>query len=173
VSAPQLLFYAFAFLAVFSAVAMVGFVRHVVAGVMSLVVTMISLAGIYVLLHAEFVAVVQIMVYAGAILVLFLFVVMLLDLREGGFARAARGHNLLKLSGAGGSLAIAVLLVATVPGVLATAPAPESVPEGFGTYRLLGLALYGKYVVAVELVGLLLLAAIVGAVVLAKRRLER
>jgi hypothetical protein len=65
VNVEVVLFYAFAFLAVFSAVAMVGFVRHIVAGAMSLVVTMVSLAGIYVLLRAEFVAVIQIMVYAG------------------------------------------------------------------------------------------------------------
>ncbi len=106
------LFYAFAALALFSAVAMVGFVRHVVAGAMSLVVTMISLAGIYVLLHAELVAAIQIMVYAGAILVLFLFVIMLLNLRDGGFPAAPAGQRILKLLGVGGSVGVGLLLFA-------------------------------------------------------------
>ena len=64
-SVELVLFYAFAFLAVFSAIAMVAFVRHIIAGAMSLVVTMVSLAGIYVLMHAELVAAVQILVYAA------------------------------------------------------------------------------------------------------------
>jgi NADH-quinone oxidoreductase subunit J len=166
------LFYAFAFLAVFSAVAMVAFVRHVVAGAMSLVVTMISLAGIYVLLHAELVAAIQIMVYAGAILVLFLFVIMLLNVRDGGFADRGGPDRVAKLVGVGGALGIGVLLVANIAGVFAVTPLVTELPEGFGGYRLLGIALYTEYVVPVELSGLILLAAIVGAVILAKRRLD-
>jgi NADH-quinone oxidoreductase subunit J len=163
-------FYAFAFLAVFSAVAMVGFVRHVVAGAMSLVVTMISLAGIYVLLRAELIAAIQILVYAGAILVLFLFVIMLLNLEGDGFAERASGENALKLIGVGGSVGVGVLLAVRVAGVFQRMNAPAEVPDGFGGYRELGIALYTEYVVPLELTGLILLAAIVGAVILAKRR---
>ncbi len=166
------LFYAFGFLAVFSAIAMVGFVRHIVASAMSLVVTMISLAGIYVLLSAELVAVIQILVYAGAILVLFLFVIMLLNLREEGFARGASRQNALKLIGVGGSVGVGVLLVGRVSGIFAIAQPSVPPPEGFGRYRAIGVALYTEYVVPVELTGLILLAAIVGAVVLAKRRID-
>ena len=83
---PQVLFYAFAALAVVSALGMVLNLRNTVAAAMSLVVTMVSLAGIYVLLEAHLVAAIQIMVYAGAIVVLFLFVVMLLNLRADEFA---------------------------------------------------------------------------------------
>lgn len=165
------LFYAFAALALFSAVAMVAFVRHVVAGAMSLVVTMISLAGIYVLLHAELVAAIQILVYAGAILVLFLFVIMLLNLRDGGFPAAPAGQRILKLLGVGGSVGVGLLLFAGLWRVFAF-PVAGPPPPGFGTYRELGLALYGDYVLAVELVALILLAAIVGAVILAKRRID-
>jgi NADH-quinone oxidoreductase subunit J len=172
VSFELFLFYAFAFLAVFSAIAMVGFVRHVVAGAMSLAVTMISLAGIYVLMHAEFVAVVQILVYAGAILVLFLFVVMLLDLRDGGLGSPPEGQNLVKAVGVGGSVGIGVLLVANLRGAFSLTPLVAALPEGFGGYRALGIALFSEYVVAVELIGLILLAAIVGAVILAKRRID-
>ena len=85
-SVPVILFYVFAVLAVGSALGMVLNVRNTVASAMSLVVTMIALAGIYLLLEAYLVAVVQIMVYAGAIVVLFLFVVMLLNLRHDTFA---------------------------------------------------------------------------------------
>ena len=167
-----LLFWAFGFLAVFSSIAMVGFVRHIVASAMSLVVTMISLAGIYVLLSAEFVAAIQIMVYAGAILVLFLFVIMLLNLREGEFSRAASGPKALKLAGAVASVGVAVALVVRASRFFSIAPPPERLPQGFGGYRALGVALYTEYVVPLELAGLILLAAIIGAVVLAKRRLD-
>ena len=166
------LFYAFAALAVFSAIAMVGFIRHVVAGAMSLVVTMISLAGIYVLLRAELIAAIQILVYAGAILVLFLFVIMLLNLREDALGDRSSSRNVIKLIGVGGSVGIAVLLVARVSSLFRIAPAPAEVAPGFGGYRELGIALFTEYVVPVELTGLILLAAIVGAVILAQRRPE-
>jgi NADH-quinone oxidoreductase subunit J len=171
VSIELVLFYAFAFLAVFSAVAMVGFVRHLVAGALSLAVTMVSLAGIYVLLHAELIAAIQILVYAGAIVVFFLFVIMLLDLRD-GFGPPAEGQNLVKGVGVGGSVVIAVLLVASLAGGISLEPLFDSLPEGFGGFRLLGVALFTEYAVAVELAGLILLAAMVGAVVLAKRSLD-
>ena len=167
-----LLFWAFGFLAVFSSIAMVGFVRHIVASAMSLVVTMISLAGIYVLLSAELVAAIQIMVYAGAILVLFLFVIMLLNLREGQLSRGGSGPKALKLVGAVASVGAAVALVVRESEFFSIAPPPESLPQGFGGYRALGIALYTEYIVPLELAGLILLAAIIGAVVLAKRRLE-
>ena len=166
------LFYAFGFLALFSAVAMVSFVRHVVAGAMSLLVTMVSLAGIYVLMHAELVAAVQLLVYAGAIVVLFLFVVMLLDLRDGGFAPPPRGQNLVKAVGVGGTLAIGVMLVANLQGVFAVNPLVAGVPEGFGGHQALGVALFTEYALLVELAGLVLLAAIIGAVILAKRTID-
>lgn len=171
-SLEAILFYAFAFLAVFSAVAMVAFVRHVVAGVMSLAVTMVSLAGVYVLMHAEMIAVLQILIYAGAILVLFLFVVMLFNLRNGGFGPPPSGQNLLKTLGVGGTLGIAVMLSAKLSGVVSLAPLVDTLPEGFGRHRVFGLALYTEYVVPLELAGLILLVGVVGAVVLAKRRIE-
>ena len=166
------LFYAFAALSVFSAIAMVSFLRHVVAGALSLSVTMVSLAGIYVLLHAELIAVIQILVYAGAILVFFLFVIMLLDLPDGGFGPPPTGQNWVKAVGVGGTLAIAALLVLSVSGSLSLAPLFDSLPPGFGGHQSMGIALFTEHVVAVELAGLILLAAIVGAVVLAKRSLD-
>ena len=164
-----ILFYAFAVLAVLGAVAMVGFVRNLVAGAMSLVVTMVSLSGIYVLLDAHLVGVIQILVYAGAILVLFLFVIMLLNLRVDDFGPLRPLSSVLKVIGAGIAGWICFVLVTRIPGSLEAA---GERPEGFGGFRDVGLQLYTVYVVPLELAGLVLLAAIVGAVILAKRRID-
>ena len=86
-SAPAVFFYLFGAIAVVSALAMVLNVRNTVAAAMSLVVTMIALAATYVTLEAHLIAALQIMVYAGAIVVVFLFVVMLLNLRRDDFPR--------------------------------------------------------------------------------------
>ena len=164
---PVFLFYLFGVLAVVFALGMVLNVRNTVAGALSLVVTMVSLAAIYVLLEAHLVAVIQIMVYAGAIVVLFLFVVMLLNLREDQFA-AGRQWLLKTAAALVGVTALAQLLRLLRVGLGAAPP----LPEGFGGYRQVGIALYTDYVLLVELVSLLLLAAIVGALILAKRKLD-
>jgi len=165
-------FYVFAALALISALAMVAFVRNAFAGVLSLTVTMVCLAGIFVLLDAYLVAAIQIMVYAGAILVLILFVVMLLNLREDDFGHTTPGRATLKILGATLAVCAFAVAVTQLPRVLPTSmPAAEALPEGFGGYRAMGIALYTDYVVPIETVGLLLLAAIVGAVILAKRRI--
>ena len=162
---PQILFYVFGALAVVFALGMVLNLRNTVAGAMSLVVTMVSLAGIYVLLEAHLVAVIQIMVYGGAIVVLFLFVVMLLNLRQDDFSP---GRQVLVKTGAA---ALGVVVLAQLLRILGVGlPEAPPLPEGFGGYRMLGIALYTDYVLLVELVSLLLLAAIVGALILAKRR---
>ena len=160
------LFYLFALLAVGSALAMVLNVRNTVAAAMSLVITMISLAGIYVLLQAHLVAVVQIMVYAGAIVVLFIFVVMLLNLRSDEFPPGRQ--RLLKALGTALSL---VVLARFLAGAAPHLPAVQARAEEFGGYRHLGVALFTDYLLVFEATSLLLLAAIVGAVILAKRRL--
>ena len=136
------------------------------AAALCLVVTMVSLAGIYVLLEAHLVAAIQIMVYGGAIVVLFLFVVMLLNLRSDSFLPPRQ--RALKIAGA---LLGMVLLVEALR-VLGGLPEPPPLPEGFGGYRQLGIALYTDYVLIVELISLLLTAAIVGALILAKRTID-
>jgi NADH-quinone oxidoreductase subunit J len=167
VTTPQLLFYAFAVLSVLFALAMVLNVRNTVAAALSLVVTMVSLAGIYVLLDAYLVAAIQIIVYAGAIVVLFLFVVMLLNLRRDAFSP---GRQVLLKTCAGAVAVLVLVQLLRLLGVgMPEAPAP---PEGFGGYQTLGVALYSDYVLLVEVVSLLLLAAIVGALILAKRKVE-
>ncbi len=163
----EILFYVFGSLAVLSALGMLLNLRNTVAAAMSLVVTMIALAAIYVLLEAHLVAAIQIIVYAGAIVVLFLFVVMLLNLRHDEFA--SRRQWLLKTVAA----IFGVLVLAQLLRVLAIGlPEPPPLPEGFGSYRQLGIALYTDYVLLVEMASLLLLAAIVGALILAKRKID-
>jgi NADH-quinone oxidoreductase subunit J len=167
VTPPQILFYAFGALAIVSALGMLLNLRNTVAAALSLVVTMIALAGIYVLLEAHLVAAIQIMVYAGAIVVLFLFVVMLLNLRQDVFAP---GRQWLMKTGAGlVGVAILMQLLRLLSGGLPEAP---PLPEGFGGYRQLGLVLYTDYVLLVEMASLLLLAAIVGGLILAKRKID-
>lgn len=166
-SAPAVFFYLFAAAAVISALSMVLNVRNTVNAAMSLVVTMIALGVVYVVLDAHLVAALQIMVYAGAIVVVFLFVVMLLNLRHDTFTppreRLVKGAAVVLALGAAG--AFVTLVPKSLPTVL-------PIPADFGSYKFVGRALYGDFVLPFEVSSLLLLAAIVGAVVLAKRRLS-
>ena len=166
-TAPAVLFYLFGALAVLGAIGMVTNVRNPVAGALSLVGTMVALGAIYVLLEAFLIGVLQVLVYAGAIVVLFLFVVMLLNLRD----EAYEPSRLRVAKWVGGVVvaAVAFQVLLLLPGTFG--PAAE-LPEGFGGYRPVGLALFTDWVLAFEVTSLLLLAAMVGAVVLAKRDLE-
>jgi NADH-quinone oxidoreductase subunit J len=130
------------------------------------VITMVALAVIYLLLEAHLVAAIQIMVYAGAIVVLFLFVVMLLNLRSDDFAPGRA--RLVRLVGA----LLGVFVVGEVLRHSVALPAAPPLPEGFGGYHALGIALYTDYVLLVEMASLLLTAAIVGALILAKRKID-
>ena len=163
----NLLFYLFAALAVAGALGMLLNVRNTVAGALSLVGTMVSLGAIYVLLDAYLIGVLQILVYAGAIVVVFLFVVMLLNLREDSFGKGRlRGAKLIAV--AIGAL-VGVELLLLLPAALGPAAA---IPADFGGYRTVGAALFTDWVLAFEVTSLLLLAAMVGAVVLAKRSID-
>ncbi len=163
---PVFLFYLFAVLSVLAALGMVLNTRNTVAAALSLVVTMVALAIIYLLLEAHLVAAIQIMVYAGAIVVLFLFVVMLLNLRSDDFAPGRA--RLTKLAGA----LLGVFGVAEVMRRVGALPAAPPLPAGFGGYRSVGIALYTDYILLVEMASLLLTAAIVGALILAKRKID-
>jgi NADH-quinone oxidoreductase subunit J len=168
--AVTVLFYVFGALAVISALGMLLNLRNTVASAMCLVVTMVSLGAIYILLEAYLVAAIQIMVYGGAIVVLFLFVVMLLNLSVDEFPPGGRqAFKLIVVLAAG--VILAEVLPALGENPLLTA-APSPVPEGFGGYRQVGIALYTDYVLMVEVASLLLLAAIVGALILAKRKID-
>lgn len=161
------LFWFFSALAVIGALSMVLNVRNTVAGALSLVGTMISLGAIYVLLDAYLIGVLQILIYAGAIVVLFLFVVMLLNLRRDQFARERL--RVTKWVGAGLAGLLLWKFLALLPHAMGK---PAQLPQGFGGYRYLGRVLFTDQVLSFEVASLLLLAAMIGAVILAKRRID-
>jgi NADH-quinone oxidoreductase subunit J len=162
----EALFFLFAGLAVAGALGMVLNVRNTVAGAMSLVLTMVALGGIYVLLEAYLVGVLQILVYAGAIVVLFLFVVMLLNLR--GEQLGPERIRAAKVIG----VVVAALLLLQMLWLVPKLSAPAALPPDFGGYRQVGMALFTDWLLAFEVTSLLLLAAMIGAVVLAKRKID-
>jgi NADH-quinone oxidoreductase subunit J len=161
------LFYLFAAFAVAGALGMLLNVRNTVAGALSLVGTMVSLGAIYVLLDAYLIGVLQILVYAGAIVVVFLFVVMLLNLRQDDFGTDRLRWT--KWLGVGFGAFVCVELLILLPRALG--PAAE-IPADFGGYRAVGTVLFTDWVLAFEVTSLLLLGAMVGAVILAKRSID-
>ena len=169
----EIVFWIFAATAIISAFLCITR-RSPVASALWLVVTLFSLAAIFVLLDAHFIAAIQVLVYAGAIMVLFLFVIMLLNLGRGG------PTDMLGWAGRLVMLAIG-LLMAVELWVLSRATPDESLLQSVGPLQrlteqqgavgMISEPLYRTYLVPFELTGMLLLAAIVGALVLAKRRL--
>jgi NADH-quinone oxidoreductase subunit J len=161
--------------------------RNTIASVMWLVSAMFALSGLFVLLHAQFIAAIQVLVYAGAVMVLFLFVVMLLNLGE---TPAGWRRWYLWLLGAGVSVTLLVQLAALgdyTPERLANEfsnmPAPDpalvfaegqaarQAVEARGVVGAVAQPLFEAYLVPFEITSVLLLVAVIGAVVLAKRRL--
>ena len=179
----QLMFYAFAAMAVVSALATISRRNPVVAAVW-LVATFFAVACCYVLLNATFLAAIQILVYAGAMMVLFVFVIMVLDVDERGRAEHRRPSRIAKV-GYYGSLVVAGGFVAWVlvgtlarqflmPGadLHARAIARPGAPP-FGSAEDVGQLLFTKYLFAFEAISLMLLAAVIGAVVVARSHRER
>ncbi|HEY5913935.1 MAG TPA: NADH-quinone oxidoreductase subunit J [Verrucomicrobiae bacterium] len=165
---PDILFYVFALLTLLFGFLVVlnPFSHNPVTSAMFLVLTIASLACLFVLLQAFFLAAVQILVYAGAVMVLFLFVIMLLDLKE----EQRRAFNTFSLvTGLAAVGAIAAMVVTNVWKPAAFA-ALQPTAEG-GTHEL-GELLFGKYLLPFEIVSLLLLVAMVGVILLSKKDLK-
>jgi NADH-quinone oxidoreductase subunit J len=164
-----LMFYVFGIGAIVSALLMVTNKKPVRAA-MSLIMTMIFLAGLYVLLDAHLIAALQIIVYAGAIMVLFLFVIMLLNLQE---KEGLLSGNTLALQLV--SVLVVGLVFVTMVSLVKTHGSSMAVGGGasdFGTTKAVGMMLFTEYLLPFEIASVLLLAAIVGAVILAKRRID-
>ncbi len=159
-----ILFYAFAFLALASALVVVA-QRNPIYSALGLIVTLCCLAAIFGLLGSPFIAALQVIVYAGAIMVLFLFVLMLLNVREEELGQ--RG-GLLK----GMALVLGLVFVLQVGGVVSThafGPAPETYEAT--TREVAGLLFSSRFLYVFEATSILILAALVGAVALAKKDL--
>jgi NADH-quinone oxidoreductase subunit J len=171
----EILFYVFSTVTLGSAILMVTR-KNPVASLLYMVATLASLAGIYVLFEAHFLAAIQIIVYAGAIMVLFLFTIMLLNL----------GHDFREDLKRGSWAIFAFVVAGTMAGILArqfggTEGSPvyqyfrggeaiDALLAEQGAVGAIAHPLFTDYVLAFELTGILLLVAVVGALALAKRR---
>lgn len=170
----EILFWAFAGMAVGGAVGVVAS-RSPVASLLFMVGTLFSVAGIYILLEAHFLAAIQVLVYAGAVMVLFLFVIMLLNLGHDYQADLRRGLGAFVAFAVTGTMA--GLLARELGGadenpIYRSFPGPEGMDALLARDGVIGAIarpLFTDYLVAFELVGILLLVALVGAVALAKR----
>ncbi len=139
--------------------------RNPVYSALSLLIMFFHVAGLYVTLHAEFLAAVQIVVYAGAILVLYLFVVMLLSIKS-----EERYHSQLPVAGLlGVMLCTEVILLFIQSRTGAPAPAEADPIAGPGNTEMIGEALYSTYLFPFEVASLILLVAMIGAIILAKK----
>ena len=170
------LFYTFNFY-VFGIVAIVAAILFVtrkspVAAAMWLVTTMFALAALYVMLDAQFIGAIQVLVYAGAIMVVFLFVIMLLNLGHPSEVADARGRGWKLVAGA-----VGIALLAQIFALTRVHLEPH-IPPGYlarqiqytGVIAPIAGPLFNQYLLAFEVTSVLLLAAVVGAVVLGRRR---
>ena len=142
------------------------FSRNPVTSAMFLVLTIASLAGLFVLLHAFFLAAVQVLVYAGAVMVLFLFVIMLLDLR-------IEERRKIKAFGLGaGLVSVGAILAVFLSSLASSRLTSEESPTLEGATIPLGKLVFKQYVLPFEIVSVLLLVAMVGVVLLSKKELK-
>lgn len=164
----EILFFALAAVALISGV-LVVFQRHPLRSALWLIVNFFAVAGIYLLAHAEFIAAIQIIVYAGAIMVLFLFVIMLLNLRLPE-AEAKLPHIPQKIVGI--TLAVGTALLLLYGFSQAVLPPAKKMVPGLGNTESIARSLFTDYLLPFEVTSILLLVAIVGAVILSKTRLK-
>ena len=162
----QIIFYFVAAIALLSAGYFV-FAKNPLYAILSLIVTFFSIAGMYVLLNAQFLGVIQIIVYAGAIMVLFLYILMMLNLNK---EDESKKQNINKFVGV---LAAGILLVGILGAYkgLTGKEVAGNVDFGVGLTKNLGLLLFNEYVLPFEFASVLILAGIVGAVLIGKRDL--
>ena len=167
------LFYIFAAIAVFSAILVITR-RNVIHSAAFLGATLFAVAGIFLTLHAEFLAGVQVIVYVGGILVLFVFVIMLIAVERSVHERQFNRQWAIAL------VTSAILIVEIVYGlyrgrdslILPAVVPPPAAAAAAGNSEQVGMALYTSYLLPFEIASILLLVAIVGAVVLSKKRTQ-
>lgn len=164
------LFFLLAVLAIASALAMI-INKNVVNSALFLVINMVSLAGIYLLLNAQFLAIIQILVYAGAIMVLFLFVIMLLNVQdeEKLFDKFRVKYFVAFLLG----VAVTGQIFYSIAGVADVLPTISDKMVYIGTVEAVGDVLYTKYLLPLEMTAILLTAAVVGALMVAQHKIKK
>jgi NADH-quinone oxidoreductase subunit J len=164
----DIFFYLFAALTLLCGFLVVAnpFSRNPITSAMFLVLTIVSMAGLFVLLHAFFLAAVQVLVYAGAVMVLFLFVIMLLDLKE-------EARRKFKTFGVvAGVISVGALGALTIHSILTSGLGQSRTPQAEGATKPLGAMLFTQYLLPFEIVSVLLLVAMVGVILLSKKDLK-
>jgi len=161
------LFYFLSFVAVLSAL-LVVFSKNPVHSVLYLIITFFAIAGHYVLLNAQFLAAVHVIVYAGAIMVLFLYVIMLLNLNH---ESEAHKSTLMKLAGTVSAGLLLVVLVGSIRGSEQIIGQPLQVEVG--SVKDMGRVLFKEFLLPFEISSVLLLVAMIGAVMLGKNEEEQ
>ena len=162
----QIIFFFVSFLALVSAFYFV-FARNAMYAILSLIVTFFSIAALYILLNAQFLGIVQIIVYAGAIMVLFLYILMMLNLNK---EDESKKKNLPKFIGVFTSGLLLVGILGAFKGLNQKTFAGD-VDTSVGLTKNLGRLLFNEYVLPFELASILILAGIVGAVLIGKKDL--
>ena len=165
ITAEKVIFFVFAAPLVATALGVV-LARSPVYAAMNLVAAFFFMAAMYVLLTAHLIAFMQVLVYAGAVMVLFLFVIMLLSL---GDEVARERKKAMQYLGVLGAVALASVLASAIARV--SDDGMRAVDASFGTVKAVGSVLFTEYLLPFEATSLLLLVAIVGAVVVAKERI--
>ena len=161
----QILFWFLSVVALFSALMVISS-RNPVYSVLWLIITFFSISGHYILLNAQFLAIVNIIVYAGAIMVLFLFVIMLMNLNN---EIEPRKNRWLKLAGAVSGGCLLLVLIAALRNTEIRQQTAEINTGDIGLISNLGKQLFTEYVVPFEISSVLFLSAMVGAVVIGKK----
>jgi len=160
----ELLFLLLSFFAILGGVGMVGF-HQPVHSALSLILTIIAMAGLFALLSASFLFMVQIIVYAGAIITLFIFIIMFLNVKESNLPKEPNKNMTLFL----GSLALLPLNFLILRAFYRLPVDMTSLPKNFGKIQPLGMELFTKWLLPFELISILLLVALLGAVVFARK----
>jgi NADH-quinone oxidoreductase subunit J len=166
---PVWLFWIFSLLMlVFGAAVVIN--RNPVASALSLVVSFLGLAALFMSLNAYFIGIIQVLVYAGAVMVLFLFIIMLLDLR-------AETMRKINWPATAGGVAVAIAFFLQVSYVInhfkaAAQPFPPLTPGKFDDVHQVGFLLFDNYTLPFQVIGVLVLVATVGVVVLSRRELR-
>lgn len=162
-------FYIFAVLTLLCGVLVIAnpFTRSPVTSAMFLVLTIVSMAGLFVLLHAFFLAAVQVLVYAGAVMVLFLFVIMLLDLKEEEQRKIKASVAAMGVAAVG---LIAAIMIRTIRRSTLGFGLERTVVEG--STAALGRDLFTRFALPFEVISLVLLVAMIGTILLSRRDLK-
>lgn len=163
----DIIFLALAFFAITGAIAMIVY-KNPMFSALGVLISMLSIAGMFALLNATFLFLIQIIVYAGAIMTLVLFILMFLNVDEDDYPNEPNKYRLIVI-GAIIMIPLNVLILKAVS-LLPNKDLSTITDTTFGDLKPLGITLYSNWIVAVELISILLLIALIGSVVLAKKR---